>query len=201
MKQKPSNVFEREARVQGYQFIAGLDEVGRGCLAGPVVAAAVILPSHHTIPGLNDSKLLTAKKREALYSEIYRQAVAIGIGSVEPQIIDQVNILEATIQAMKKALEGLKPPADFLLVDGNIRAISPLPQKSIVCGDRLCESIAAASIVAKVFRDNLMKSYAETYPQYGLEENKGYATETHLSALKEYGPSKIHRLSFHGVSQ
>lgn len=202
MEKCPSNLFEREIRAQGYQHIAGIDEVGRGCLAGPVVAAAVILPHKHTLllMGLNDSKLLTPKKRELICQEIYRQAVTVGIGSIEAHVIDEVNILEASIQAMKKALEGLKPPADFLGVDGNLRQISHLPQKSIIHGDRLCESIAAASIVAKVFRDNLMRSYAETYPHYGLENNKGYPTEEHLKALKQYGASKIHRLTFRGVA-
>ncbi len=199
MKKGPSQDFECQASAQGYKYIAGVDEVGRGCLAGPVIAAAVILPSDHGICGLDDSKRLTPKKRELLYTEIYKAALAIGIGSVEPRVIDEINILQASLMAMKKAIDGLKPQPDFLLVDGNLKQITQIPQKSIVGGDGLSESIAAASIVAKVFRDNLMKNFNDQFPQYRLDANKGYPTPDHLEALKIYGVSKIHRKTFHGV--
>jgi len=199
VKKGPSKYFEQEAYLQGYRFIAGVDEVGRGCLAGPVIAAAVILPKDHTIQGLNDSKLLSPQKRELLYNEIYKQALAIGLGSMGPDIIDEINILQASMAAMKKAVEALKPQPDFLLVDGNLKNICFIPQKSIPKGDQLSESISAASIVAKVFRDNLMKNYDETYPDYGFAVHKGYPTAFHLEALKAHGISKIHRLTFRGV--
>lgn len=199
MKKGPSQYFEHQVLAQGYKCIAGVDEVGRGCLAGPVIAAAVILPLDHGICGLDDSKRLTPKKRELLYTEIYKVALAIGIGSVEPQIIDEINILQASMMAMKKAIDGLKPQPDFLLVDGNLKSITQIPQKSIVGGDHLSESIAAASIVAKVFRDNLMRNYNDQFPQYRLDANKGYPTPDHLESLKIYGVSKIHRKTFHGV--
>jgi len=199
VKKGPSQYFEQQALAQGYKHIAGVDEVGRGSLAGPVIAAAVILPSDHGISGLDDSKRLTPKKREVLYTQIYKVALAIGIGSVEPQVIDEINILQASLVAMKKAIEGLKPQPHFLLVDGNLKQITYIPQKSIVGGDGLSESIAAASIVAKVFRDNLMKNYNDQFPQYRLDANKGYPTPDHLEALKIYGISKIHRRTFHGV--
>ena len=199
MKKRHSQEFECQALAQGHKYIAGVDEVGRGCLAGPVIAAAVILPSDHGICGLDDSKRLTSKKRERLYTEIYKVALAIGIGSVEPQVIDEINILQASLVAMKKAIAGLKPQPDFLLVDGNLKQMTHISQKSIVGGDGLSESIAAASIVAKVFRDNLMKNYNDQFPQYRLDANKGYPTPDHLEALKIYGVSKIHRKTFHGV--
>lgn len=192
----PSDAYEKRLLSEGYHYIAGVDEVGRGCLAGPVVAAAVILPLSHTIVGLNDSKLLTPVKREALSKEIYAQAIAIGIGSVPPDTIDEINILEATKLAMKKAAEGLKPQADALLVDGNLPPISQLHQISIPKGDRLCQSISAASIVAKVFRDHLMIDYHEIYPQYDFLSNKGYLTPRHLDAIGKYGATPIHRTSF-----
>ena len=192
----PSNTYEKRLLDEGYRYIAGVDEVGRGCLAGPVVAAAVILHLSHTIVGLNDSKLLTPEKRERLSKEIYSQAIAVGIGLVAPDIIDEINILQATRLAMKKGVEGLKPPADYLLIDGNISVAGQLPQLSIPKGDRLCQSISAASIVAKVFRDHLMIDYHERYPQYDFLSNKGYLTFKHLDAIEKYGPTQIHRMSF-----
>ncbi len=198
-KNIPSQVYELDARRLGFKLVAGVDEVGRGCLAGPVIAAAVILPLKHTIVGLRDSKLLTPAKREVLYQEIYRQAQSIGIGSVDAPMIDEINILKASMLAMKKAVEALRPIPDFLLVDGNMADICSIPQQSIVKGDRLSESIAAASIVAKVFRDSLMKNYDETYPNYGFSIHKGYPTEQHVQAIRLHGASQIHRKTFQGV--
>ncbi|OGQ18395.1 MAG: ribonuclease HII [Deltaproteobacteria bacterium RIFCSPHIGHO2_02_FULL_40_11] len=201
MKTTPSLHFEKIAVSQGYRKIAGIDEVGRGCLAGPVVAAAVILPMDHGICGLNDSKLLSPKKREILSKEIYQKALSVGLGTIQPDVIDEVNILEASILAMKKAVEVLSLQPDYLLVDGLMKRFSALPQKCIPKGDRLSESIAAASIVAKVFRDKMMQTFHEKYPQYGLAENKGYPTSHHLEALKTHGITDIHRKTFRGVSE
>jgi ribonuclease HII len=197
----PSNSFEKEVRANGFQHVAGVDEVGRGCLAGPVVAAAVVMPPKSQIIGVKDSKLLSAKKREDLYKKIYQEALGIGIGSVNAQVIDQVNILQASIQAMQKAVDALNPRPNFVLVDGNLKDISEIPQRSIPKGDRLCFSIAAASIIAKVFRDNLMLQFNEQYPQYGLNSNKGYPTSHHLTAIKKNGITQIHRKTFKGVKE
>lgn len=197
----PSFKYEIEAFALGFGFIAGIDEVGRGCLAGPVVAAAVILPKSHTISDLNDSKLLSAQKREELSERIYQEAVSIGIGSVSPELIDEMNILQASMLAMKKAVAVLQPKPDFLLVDGNLKQLMDIPQKSIIQGDKLCQSIAAASIVAKVFRDRLMKDLHERYPHYNFHSNKGYPTTVHLKALREYGMTEIHRKTFRGVKE
>ena len=196
---RPSDKYEKQLWGEGYRLIAGVDEVGRGCLAGPVVAAAVILPQTHTITGLNDSKLLTPEKREQLYKEIYGQAVAIGIGLVSPDIIDEINILQATKLAMKKGVDALHSGADYLLIDGNLSAIGLIPQLSIPKGDRLCQSISAASIIAKVFRDHLMIDYHRLYPHYDFSSNKGYPTPKHLTAIEKYGITQIHRKSFRGV--
>ncbi len=191
---------------QGYSFVAGLDEAGRGCLAGPVVAAAVILPlddagcSTH-FAGVCDSKLLSPQARESLYWVINRHAVAlaVGIGSVE--LIDERNILQATKYAMRSALSQLTPAPDALLLDALLLHDVPLPQRSIIKGDMLCLSVAAASIIAKVTRDHLMLQLHEQYPAYGFAQHKGYATEAHLAALRAHGASPVHRQSFAPVRE
>lgn len=192
--------FERQAQSEGYQFIAGVDEVGRGCLAGAVVAAACILDLSKPIPdGLNDSKKLSEKKRLQLDEEIRSSAVAFSIAQIEADEIDEINILQATKKAMRLAIENLTPPADFLLVDAiQLKEIS-LPQKAIIHGDAISASIAAASILAKTYRDNLMKKLHEIYPEYGFAKHVGYGTRAHFEALKTYGACEIHRKSFRGV--
>ncbi len=192
--------------VQGYSFIAGVDEVGRGCLAGPVVAAAVILPLNddeleHRLVGARDSKQMTAQARDRLYDVIMRYALttAIGIGSVE--LIDERNILQATKHAMYAALAQLSMPAQALLIDALLLPRLSIPQRSIIKGDARCLSIAAASIVAKVTRDRLMVQLHEQYPCYGFDHNKGYGTPTHLAALREHGVTPLHRKSFAPVRE
>ena len=192
--------FERRALADGYKFIAGVDEVGRGCLAGPVVAGAVILNMEKSLPeGLNDSKKLSKKKREIISTEIIENALAYAVGQVEADEIDQINILEATKKAMILAVQNLKTKADFLLIDALELQGIDLPQKGIIKGDAVSASIAAASIVAKVYRDNLMKEYGETYPEYGFERHAGYGTKAHFEALRTNGARRIHRKSFKGV--
>lgn len=188
--------YERECYAAGIGPVAGVDEVGRGPLAGPVVAAAVILPKDCKIIGVNDSKKLSAKKREALYDVILEKAVAYGIGVVSPERIDEINILQATREAMRQALEQLKPAAAFVLVDGTAIPALSIPQKGIVKGDGKSLSIAAASIVAKVTRDRMMEGYEQTYPGYGFGVNKGYGTAEHIAAIREKGICPIHRRSF-----
>lgn len=187
--------YEENYRSKGYTAIAGIDEVGRGPLAGPVVAAAVILPSDFSILGITDSKKLSLSKREYYYEEIYSKSGAIGIGIVEAELIDALNILEATRLAMQKAVDDLEISADMLLVDAMTLPVNT-PQESILQGDAKSYSIAAASIVAKVTRDRIMEGYAKCYPQYGFENNVGYGTKDHLASLRKYGPSPIHRHSF-----
>lgn len=186
--------YERRFRDKGR--IAGVDEVGRGPLCGPVVACAVILPEDHDILYLNDSKKLSEKKREALYEVILREAVSVGIGMESHEVIDRINILQATYSAMRKAIAALSPPADFLLNDAVMIPGVSVPQCPIVHGDALSASIAAASIVAKVTRDRLMADYDHIYPEYGLVRNKGYGTAEHIAALRAHGPCPIHRRSF-----
>ena len=181
---------------QGYSVICGVDEAGRGPLAGPVCAAAVILPPHLEIPGLTDSKKLTDKKRRELYPVIMEQAIAYGIGYASEQEIDEINILQATFLAMQRAIDQLNGKAEFALIDGNREKDFGLPVKTVVKGDSLSANIAAASVLAKVSRDNLMQELAQTYPQYGFEIHKGYGTKAHYAALTEHGPSPIHRMSF-----
>ena len=176
---------------------AGCDEAGRGCLAGPVFAAAVILPPHYINSELNDSKKLSAGKREELYEIISKEAVAIGMMVVDADTIDRVNILQATLQAMRDAVLELPTSPDFLLIDGNQRVPILTPQKPIVKGDSLSISIAAASIIAKVSRDRIMEMYHRQFPQYNFQQNKGYGTKEHLDAIKQFGICKIHRKSFH----
>ncbi len=192
-------LFEREAYRGGFQRVAGIDEAGRGPLAGPVVAAAVVLPPDPDLPGVKDSKLLTAGRREALYDEIHAGALDVGIGCVEASEIDRINILQATFQAMIMAIDALRVPPDFLLIDGPYKLPLPISQKGIPKGDRLSLTVGAASIVAKVYRDRLMRGYHERYPVYAFDRNKGYGSALHRAALCRYGPCPIHRLSFRGV--
>ena len=186
---------ENALREEHYELICGIDEVGRGPLAGPVVACAVILPKDSEILYVNDSKKLTAAKRESLAKQITEEAVAWGIGIESPEKIDEINILEATKLAMMQAVDDLKISPDLLLIDA-LQLPSPYPVKAVVHGDALCYSIAAASIVAKVYRDDMMKTYHEIYPEYGFDANMGYGTAKHIAALKQYGPTPIHRKSF-----
>lgn len=181
---------------QGIGIICGVDEAGRGPLAGPVCAAAVILPPHLELPGLNDSKKLTDKKRRELFPLIKEQAIAYGIGFASEQEIDELNILQATYLAMRRAIDGLSVKADFTLIDGNRAADFGLPLQTVVKGDSLSANIAAASVLAKVSRDDIMLEMAEKYPQYGFEIHKGYGTKAHYAALREHGASPIHRATF-----
>lgn len=187
-----------EARVKanGFSAICGIDEAGRGPLAGPVCAAAVILPFGCEIDGLDDSKKLTEKKREGLFDIIKEQALSYSIALVDHQAIDEINILEATFLAMKSAVEGLNVAADFALVDGNRSKGLDIPHECVVGGDAKSPSIAAASILAKVTRDRLMREYAGKYPEYGFEKHKGYGTKAHYEAILAHGPSPIHRMTF-----
>jgi ribonuclease HII len=193
--------FEKKATVNGFKEIAGIDEAGRGPLAGPVVSAAVILPITFPLSDVVDSKKLSAKKRVQLYEKIYAHAVAVGIGIVDPIEIDRINILQASLLAMAVAVNNLDPQPDCLLIDGMHRISSQLPQNAIVKGDTLSVSIAAASIVAKVTRDRLMESYHEYYPQFGFSQHKGYPTRAHRQAIRKYGHCPIHRRTFRGVKE
>ncbi|MBN2908250.1 ribonuclease HII [Polycladomyces sp. WAk] len=188
--------FERMFREQGCQRIAGIDEAGRGPLAGPVVAAAVILPEDFDPTGLNDSKQLSAEERATLRKRIERHAVAIGIGIVETDFIDTYNILQATYEAMRRAVADLPVRPDQLLIDAVEVPELPIPQHAIIKGDQLSHSIAAASVIAKTVRDQWMIEQAARYPQYGFEKHMGYATPEHLAALAEWGPCPLHRRSF-----
>ena len=187
--------FENEAYAQGYRAIVGTDEVGRGPLAGPVVAAAVVLPRGMEILGINDSKKLSEKRREALAEEIKAKALAYKIAEISPAEIDRVNILHAAECAMKEAVEAL-PFGDYLLVDGQNQLDVRLPVRNLIGGDSISISIAAASIIAKVYRDHLMVQLDSVYPQYNFAQNKGYGTADHYAALQKYGPSPMHRRSF-----
>jgi len=178
---------------------AGVDEAGRGPLAGPVVAAAVILPKECEINGLNDSKKLSHQKREILYHQIKAVAVSIGVGIIEPDEIDRINILRAALLAMEIAVKKLNPKPDFLLIDGNIRTSLLIPQQAVIGGDSTCNSIAAASIIAKVARDLIMYDYHNIHPEYNFKKHKGYPTKEHYEALRKFGPCPIHRKTFKGV--
>jgi ribonuclease HII len=191
--------FEASARKSGYQTIAGVDEAGRGPLAGPVVAASVILCEDIALEGVRDSKKMTERAREEAFSMIHANALCVGIGVVSPEYIDTHNILKASLEAMKKAISCLDPQPDFLLVDGNQPVPVRTPQRAIVGGDRLSLSISAASVIAKVYRDRIMRAYDARFPQYGFQRHKGYGTAFHMEALRRYGPSPIHRMSFRGV--
>ncbi|HHV65211.1 MAG TPA: ribonuclease HII [Peptococcaceae bacterium] len=193
-----SNLLQIESMLyqEGYNLIAGVDEAGRGPLAGPVVAAACILPRKIDLPGLNDSKKLTQKKREELFSKIKEQALAYSIGSASPEEIDQLNILQATKLAMKRALAKLTLSPDYVLIDGRDELAISIPQKAVIDGDALSASIAAASILAKVTRDEFMCKMHKLYPEYSFDLHKGYPTRLHLEALKKFGPCPLHRRSF-----
>ncbi len=193
-----TNMLEIEHRLydKGYINIAGIDEAGRGPLCGPVVAAAVILPKDKKIEGVNDSKKLTEKKRELLYDDIMNEAVAVGVGISEVDVIEKVNILNATKIAMKKAIENLKVKPDYCLIDGNQMIDISIDTETVVSGDAKSESIAAASIIAKVTRDRMLIEYDKLYPEYGFAKHKGYGTKAHIEAIKKYGLTPIHRPSF-----
>jgi ribonuclease HII len=196
----PTEEFEQEARRCGYRRIAGVDEAGRGPLAGPVVAAAVILPVCCRLIGIDDSKQLSASERDRFYAAIMDRAVCVGVGSSTAEEIDHINILEATKLAMRRALAELSPAPDYVLIDAVSLTGVAMPVRPIIKGDALSSSIAAASIVAKVTRDRLMAQFHEAYPQYNFLSHKGYGTEEHLARLAEYGPSPIHRRTFAPVS-
>ncbi len=189
-------LYEKEAAQKGYSAVCGIDEAGRGPLAGPVFAAAVILPAEVEIPGLNDSKKLTAKKREALFPLIQEKAVSWSVAFATESEIDEINILQATYLAMRRACEGLSIPADYALVDGNRMPPLSVPGETIVKGDGLSASIAAASVLAKVSRDRLMLELDSLYPEYQFAKHKGYGTALHVELLRKYGPCPIHRRSF-----
>lgn len=188
--------YERRLLNEGYKYICGVDEVGRGPLAGPVVCAAVIMPLDKLVEGVDDSKKIGKKKREIIAEKILDCAVACRICRVEREIIDEINILQATRLCMKNAVEGLSVKPDFVLTDGNMTLDISLPQTSIIKGDAKSYTIGAASIVAKVYRDNVMKEYAALYPQYGFETNAGYGSRSHIEAIEKYGLTPIHRRSF-----
>lgn len=188
--------YEKRAGEQGFSAVCGIDEAGRGPLAGPVCAAAVILPPDCDIPGLNDSKKLSEKKREALFPVIQEKALAFGIGWATAEEIDRVNILQATFLAMARAVEALPTPADYALVDGNRMPPLPIPGETIVKGDATSASIAAASILAKVSRDRLLRRLDEAHPEYGFAKHKGYGTQAHYEAIRKYGLLPEHRRSF-----
>lgn len=196
MSEKNMWLIEDELYGKGIVTICGVDEAGRGPLAGPVCAAAVILPPHLEIPGLDDSKKLSDKRRRELFPVIKEQAIAYGIGLANHEEIDQINILQATFLAMRRAIEQLNGKAEFALIDGNRETDFGLPVKTVVKGDSLSANIAAASVLAKVTRDDIMEAMAEEYPQYGFDIHKGYGTKAHYEALRNHGPSPIHRMTF-----
>ena len=192
----PDYSIEQEWMQKGYQYICGIDEAGRGPLCGPVVAAACILPVGLEIEGLNDSKKLTAKKREQLYDIIREKALAYAIAEGSVEEINETNILEADLLAMRRAIAALPIPADVALIDGNISRDFPIPAQAVVKGDSISMSIAAASILAKVYRDRLCLELDAQYPQYGIAKHKGYGTKDHMAALREHGPAPIYRTKF-----
>lgn len=193
--------FEKLARSQDFLRVAGIDEAGRGPLAGPVMAAAVILPFGLTLPGVDDSKKLTPAKRDKLFDIIMEKALSVGIGITSPAEIDQINILQATRSAMLSAVQQLSPQPDYLLIDGISTIDSDIFQKTIIKGDSLSLSIAAASIIAKVTRDRYMVEMDATYPGYGFAGHKGYGSAAHMESIRRLGPSPIHRLTFGGVKE
>ena len=188
--------YEHKAYLRGYTAVCGIDEAGRGPLAGPVYAAAVWLPEGLVLDGLNDSKKLSEKKREALFPVILENAVSYGIGFATEQEIDEINILQATFLAMRRAFDAMQQRCDYALIDGNRMPPLPVPGETIVKGDAKSPSVAAASILAKVSRDRVMLEYAKQYPEYQFEKHKGYGTNVHVEALHTYGPSPIHRKTF-----
>jgi len=190
---------ERRLRAAGFVAVAGVDEVGRGCLAGPVVAGAVILDEGRPIRGLRDSKLLGPAARQRLARQIAGQAMAFALGVIDPEEIDRTNILRATLEAMRRAVMGLRVRPDFVLVDALTIPAIGVPQQGLVGGDRVSASIAAASIVAKFYRDEMMLAFHDLYPAYGFRRHKGYGTRDHLEALRRFGPTPWHRTTFRGV--
>lgn len=193
--------YESKCRKNGYRLIAGVDEAGRGPLAGAVYAAAVIFEEGVYIEGVNDSKKLTPKKRDALYDEIISKALCYSICAVDEKVIDEINILNATYRAFAGAVAGLSPQPDYVLIDGNRAGEIVIPHETVVKGDSLSFSIAAASILAKVARDRYIEEADKLYPQYGFAVHKGYGTKAHLEAIREHGPCPIHRLTFKGVRE
>ncbi|HUI56775.1 MAG TPA: ribonuclease HII [Bryobacteraceae bacterium] len=189
---------ERELRARGFRAVAGVDEVGRGALFGPVVAAAVVLSPDRPVRGLNDSKLLEPERREVLAERIRERAIAWAIAAVDAATIDAINIYQASRLAMRRAVSRLNPTPDFLLVDA-VPIDLPLPQRSLIKGDARCHAIAAASIIAKVYRDDCMRVWDAVFPSYGLASHKGYATDEHCRAIEQFGPTPLHRLSFQPV--
>lgn len=194
-------LFEKKTIGKGFSIIAGIDEAGRGPLAGPVVSAAVILPDTFPVAGVDDSKKLTPKQRDISFQVICKKAVSIGIGLVDNIEIDRINILQAALQSMAESVENLETRPDYLLIDGTHNISTELPQTTIIKGDSLSISISAASIIAKVVRDRIMVKYHEDYPQFGFFQHKGYPTKAHKEAIKAYGPCPIHRRSFKGVKE
>ncbi|RPH52939.1 MAG: ribonuclease HII [Desulfobacteraceae bacterium] len=193
--------YEMDACEKGYAKIAGIDEAGRGPIAGPVVSAAVIIPLSSYIEGVTDSKQLTPKKRDLLYKKIYEHAVSVGIGIVDPAEIERINILKASLLSMSMAVQNLLPQPDFLLIDGIFQIPYALPQRAVPHGDSLSLSVAAASIIAKVTRDRLMEKYHYEYPEYGFDKHKGYPTKKHKEAVRRFGCCPIHRKNFKGVRE
>ncbi len=193
--------FEKQAIQQGYQCVAGVDEAGRGPLAGPVTAAAIVLPTDQDFSGLDDSKKLTEERREYFYEKLTRLTDLWFVAVVDSPCIDEINILQATRLAMKQAVEKLKRVPDLVLVDGNQRIDIQSDQQTLVKGDQRCLSIAAASVLAKVTRDRLMHNYHQRYPDYGFDQHKGYGTKFHRDSIREHGPCEIHRKSFKGVKE
>ena len=191
--------YEKKFRALGKTKVAGIDEVGRGPLCGPVVASSVILPENIDIPGLTDSKKISPKKRIDFYDEILEKAISVGVGIINEDRIDEINILNATIEAMILSIEDLNIKPDFLLVDGNMKNLTTIPQESIIKGDSKSLSISAASIIAKVTRDRIMMEYDMVFPHYGLSRNMGYGTKEHIQALKENFSTPIHRKTFKPV--
>ncbi len=191
--------FEQQAKSSGFQCIAGVDEAGRGPLAGPVVSAAVILPEDFFDSAIIDSKKLTYRKRDLLFAVIQERAVAVSVGLASPEEIDEINILQASLLSMKRAVEALAIVPDYLLIDGKFTIDSAIAQKAVIKGDAKSISIAAASIIAKVTRDRIMEDLHRQYPVYGFVKHKGYPTKAHKEAVRIHGPSPVHRLSFRGV--
>lgn len=188
--------YENEAYSKGYNYVCGVDEAGRGPLCGPVVAAAAILDKDAHLEGVNDSKKLSEKKREKLFDDIMEKAVAVGIGISDVDMIEKINILNATKEAMKEAISNLNVKPDFVLIDGNQDIKIDIDRTTVISGDALSQSIAAASIIAKVTRDRMLREYDKEYPEYGFAKHKGYGTKMHIEAIKQYGLTPIHRPSF-----
>ncbi len=193
--------FEQTARERGFPLVAGIDEAGRGPLAGPVVAAAVILPQNFDLLGIDDSKKLTPKQRDRFFDAIYDGAVSVGIGIVDPVEIDRINILRASLLSMAMAVDNLNPSPDYLFVDGIFSIPSEIPQEAVKGGDRRCLSIAAASVVAKVTRDRIMAIYDVEFPEFGFGKHKGYGTKDHCHAIQVFGCCPIHRKTFRRVRE